>query len=80
MRAILPEPFIQELLKAPPDIQRRFLKQLGYLLRDLQHPGLHAKKYDEARNIWQAVDGGWPLYFRINGDAYVFESIRPHPK
>jgi plasmid maintenance system killer protein len=81
MRAILPEPFVQQLLKAPSDIQRRFLKQLAYLLRDLNHPGLHAKKYDEARDIWQArVNGGWRLYFRIEGDTYVLESIRSHPK
>lgn len=81
MRAILPEPFVQQLLKAPPDIQRRFLKQLGYLLRDLLHPGLHAKKYDDARNIWQArVNGGWRFYFRIESDTYIVESIRAHPK
>ena len=81
MRAILPEPFVQQLLKASPEIQRRFLKQLAYLLRDLKHPGLHAKKYDEAQNIWQArVNGGWRFYFRIQGDAYVLESIRSHPK
>jgi hypothetical protein len=50
-------------------------------LRDLNHPGLHAKKYDEARDIWQArVNGGWRLYFRIEGDTYVLESIRSHPK
>ena len=42
---------------------------------------LRAKKYDEARDIWQArVDSGWRFYFRIEGDTYILETIRPHPK
>jgi len=81
MRALLTEQFTQELVRAPADIQRRFLKQLAYLLRELRHPGLHAKKYEESRDIWQArVNGGWRFYFRIQGDTYILESIRPHPK
>jgi hypothetical protein len=52
MRALFAEPFVEQLLTAPPDIQRRFLKQLGFLLRDLRHPSLHAKRYDEARDIY----------------------------
>jgi hypothetical protein len=63
------------------NIQRLFLKQLRYLLRDLRHPGLHAKKYDQARDLWQArVNGGWRFYFRIEGDLCILETITPHPK
>ena len=81
MRALLVEPFAEQLLQAPPDIQRRFLKQLSYLLRDLGHPSLRAKKYDETRGLWQArANGGWRFYFRIEGDTYILETIRPHPK
>lgn len=81
MRALLTEQFTQQLIQTPADIQRRFLKQLATLQRDLRHPGLHAKKYDETRNIWQArVNGGWRFYFRIDGDTYILESVRPHPK
>ena len=40
-----------------------------------------AKKYDETRNIWQArINGGWRLYFRIEGDIYFLEGAIPHPK
>ena len=35
-------------------VQARFDKQLGFLLSNLQHPSLRAKKYDEAENVWQA--------------------------
>ena len=37
-----------------------FVKQSKFLLENLRHPSLHAKKYDEARNLWQArVDYTW---------------------
>lgn len=43
----------------------------------LPAPGLQAKKYDDARNVWQArVNGGWRFYFRIESDIYIVESIR----
>ena len=43
----------------------------AFLLRDLHHPSLRAKKYDEARDLWQArVTKGWRFYFKIVGDVY----------
>ena len=54
MRVLIAEEFADQLAIAPPDVQRAFGKQLGQLLRDLRHPSLRAKKYDEARDIWQA--------------------------
>jgi hypothetical protein len=51
------------------------------LARNLRHPSLRAKKYDEARDIWQArVNGGWRLYFLIRGDLYYLLDMIPHPK
>jgi len=51
------------------------------LLQNLRHPSLHAKKYDEAKDLWQArVTGSWRFYFRIEDDAYVLEEIKAHPK
>jgi hypothetical protein len=38
--------FDRAYTKAPADIQRAFLKQAGFLLADLQHPSLRAKKYN----------------------------------
>ena len=81
MRVLIAEKFADQLAAAPPDIQRAFGKQLGQLVRYLRHPSLRAKKYDEARGLWQArVNGGWRFYFRIEGDMYVLETIQPHPK
>lgn len=81
MRALLSDRFSKDFIEAPPEVQKVFGKQLANLLRNLCHPGLHAKKYDEKRGIWQArVDGSWRFYFRIEGDLYILESIRSHPK
>jgi hypothetical protein len=39
---------------APPQVQKAFLKQARFLVQNLNHPSLRAKKYDEARDRWQA--------------------------
>ena len=73
--------FRRDFLGAPPVIHRAFEKQVALLLRDLRHPSLRAKKYDEANDIWQArVTGAWRFYFRIEGDTYQLLTIRAHPK
>ena len=81
MRADATRRFAHELDAAPAAIQRAFEKQLAHLLGDLRHPSLHAKKYDEARGIWQGrVTLHWRFYFTIEGDTYILRTIRSHPK
>ncbi len=64
---------------APPRVQRSFDKQAAYLLQDLRHPSLHAKKYDHER--WQArVNKNWRFYFRIEENTYTLLDITQHPK
>ncbi|HEY4519218.1 MAG TPA: hypothetical protein VJK01_02575 [Candidatus Paceibacterota bacterium] len=63
------------------EIQRKFKKQIDYLLYNLRHPSLRAKKYDEARGIWQArADKGIRFYFLINNDTYILLDIKKHSK
>ena len=65
----------------PAQIQKAFDRKVSLLVQNLRHPSLPAKKYDEARDIWQArVNGGWRFYFSIEGDTYILHSLRPHPK
>ena len=81
MRAVYTKRFLESYASAPPNVQRAFERRVALLLENLRHPSLRAKKYDEARDIWQArVDGAWRFYFRIEGDSYILETIRPHPK
>jgi mRNA interferase RelE/StbE len=75
------ERFVKSIEDAPPQIQKAFYKQSRLLLQNLRHPSLHAKKYDEARDLWQArVSRNWRFYFRISDDTYYSIDIIPHPK
>ena len=56
-------------------------KQPRFLLGNLKHPSLRAKKHSESLDIWQGrVTRGWRFYFKIEGDEYVVLSIISHPK
>ena len=66
---------------APAHIRKAFDKQARFLAQNLHYPSLHAKKYDEARDFWQArVTRDWRFYFTIEGDTYHLHEIKPHPK
>jgi mRNA interferase RelE/StbE len=81
MNISLTERTIAALATAQPVVQKAFIKQLNFLARNLQHPSLHAKKYDEARAIWQArVNDDWRFYFMISSDTYTVLDLIPHPK
>jgi plasmid maintenance system killer protein len=81
MRLDYTERFLRAYGGAPLRIQQTFDKQAAYLVQDLRYPSLHAKKYNEAENIWQArVNRDWRFYFRIERDAYVLLDIMKHPK
>jgi len=73
--------FERSYAKAPQHVQRAFDKQSLLLLQNLNHPSLRAKKYDEAKNLWQArVNKSWRFYFLIHDDVYHIVDIVPHPK
>lgn len=65
----------------PPAVRKAFYKQAGFLVQDLNHPSLRAKKFSETEDKWQArVNRSWRFYFSIVGDAYTITDITPHPK
>jgi len=73
--------FIRQYQGLSPERKAKFDKQLGFLITNLRHPSLRAKKYDESRDIWQArVDEHFRFYFQIEGDTYKILSIIPHPR
>ena len=72
---------LKSLQDAPSPIRKSFSKQLGFLEQNLKHPSLHAKKYDEGADLWQArVNRSWRFYFLIQDDAYWIVDVIPHPK
>jgi len=66
---------------APPAVQEAFEKQVRLLAKNLNHPSLRTKKYDQTVDLWQArVNRAWRFYFLIQGSTYVVVTIIPHPK
>lgn len=81
MKVRVTDQAVEGLKDALTKVQRAFEKQLGFLAGNLQHPSLRAKKYDEARDLWQArVKRDWRFYFTIDDDTYIITNVIPHPK
>jgi len=81
MKVVLSDRAIEAVKDAPANVQRAFEKQLRFLATNFQHPSLHAKKYDEANDLWQGrVNKAWRFYFTITEDTYIIEDVIPHPK
>lgn len=73
--------FLKGYESAPKAVQKSCDKQLVFLLNDLRHPSLHAKKYDEAQDIWQGrINDDWRFYFIIEDNTYILIAMVPHPK
>ena len=71
--------FLRALNGFPDSIKKKLKKQVNYLVRDIRHPSLHAKKFDESLDLWQArVDKGVRFYFIIEGTTYVLVDIKYH--
>jgi hypothetical protein len=81
MNVHLSQTAIEGLLNAPLPVQKAFIKQISFLVRNLNHPSLHAKKFDEAKGRGQArVNHDWRFYFTIDRDTYRISEVIPHPK
>lgn len=81
MRAVYTVRFLKSYAAAPLPVQRAVGRRVALLLQSLHYPSLHAKKYDEAHDIWQArVNRGWRFYFRIQNSIYQLVDLTPHPK
>lgn len=80
MRLHLTEQFIAPYDSAQPTVQKAVLKQLKLLEANIRHPSLHAKKSNEAGDIWQArINKSWRFYFKIQNHTYriiEMEAIR----
>ena len=68
--------FDRVFTKLSAQVQRMYEKQARFLVTDIRHPSLRAKKYDEAAGIWQMrVTNNVRAYFLIQGDVYIFLDI-----
>ena len=71
--------FLRSLEDFPDPIKKKLKKQINYLSKDMRHPSLHAKKFDESLDLWQArVDKGVRFYFTVEADTYALLDIKRH--
>jgi mRNA-degrading endonuclease RelE of RelBE toxin-antitoxin system len=81
MSIVISERAMKALQEVSPIVRKTFHKQLAFLEQNFRHPSLHAKKYDETSDLWQArVNGGWRFYFLIQHNVYLITDIVSHPK
>ncbi len=81
MRVKLTEVAIRQYQKLTSTLQKQADKQFEYLMNDVRHPSLHAKKYKGDDDLWQArIDRNWRFYFYIVEPHYIIISIIKHPK
>lgn len=73
--------FTKNLKDFSLEIKKKVKKQINYLSKNIRHPSLRAKKYNENQGIWQArVDKNIRFYFKIEDDTYILTDIINHPK
>jgi mRNA-degrading endonuclease RelE of RelBE toxin-antitoxin system len=73
------ERFKRSFKKLPSTVQEAFYKQVQFLLQNLKHPSLRAKKHNEPTGIWQArVTRNVRFYFLIDGETYFLIDIERH--
>jgi plasmid maintenance system killer protein len=81
MTVVLSDRAANAIADAPASVRKAAYKQLRFLAGNLNHPSLHAKKYDEAKDVWQArVNKDWRFYFKIEDDTCFITDVIPHPK
>jgi mRNA-degrading endonuclease RelE of RelBE toxin-antitoxin system len=81
VRIRISETALKQYSALPPALKQKVDKQFEYLLSDIRHPSLHAKKYQGADDLWQArIDKDWRFYFFIVSPHYVIVSVIKHPK
>ncbi len=71
--------FDRAFAKMPKPVQAAFYKQVAFLLDNIRHPSLRAKKYDEAKGVWQArVTNNVRFRFSIKNNCYILLEIEKH--
>lgn len=71
--------FDRAFVKMPKSVQTAFYKQVDFLVKNIRHPSLRAKKYDESGGIWQArVTNNVRFRFSIEGEFYILLEIEKH--
>lgn len=71
--------FSKQYSKLSLSIRNKFDKQINYLLQDLRHPSVRAKKKQGETDVWEGrVDRFYRFTFTISEDVITLRAIGPH--
>jgi mRNA-degrading endonuclease RelE of RelBE toxin-antitoxin system len=75
----LTERFLRAYRKLPAHIRAKVDRALRLLDADFRHPGLHAKRIQGTRDIYEArVDQRYRLTYQRKGDMFILRNVGPH--
>jgi len=79
MKIVRTDSFKRDYGKLPEIVKRQADKTLQFLVANLSHPSLRAKKIKSRENIWEArVSRGYRLSFEIKGETSILRRIGKH--
>jgi mRNA-degrading endonuclease YafQ of YafQ-DinJ toxin-antitoxin module len=79
MRIVLTDPFKKDFKTLPEEIKRKTEQSLRFLVQNIRHPSLRAKKMEGIKDIWEAsVTMHYRFTFEIHQDSYVLRRIGTH--
>lgn len=79
MRLVTTDPFERSYKKLPSSIKKKTDKILRFLVNDIRHPSIRAKKIQGAGDIWEGrIDKFHRFTFQIEGDKILLRSIGEH--
>jgi len=70
--------FKKQYKRLPKSIQRKFTKQLQFLLKNYHYPSLRTKKMVGINRFEARVDLHYRFTFEIEKNTLVFRTIGPH--
>ncbi|MBI3588935.1 MAG: hypothetical protein HY093_00770 [Candidatus Liptonbacteria bacterium] len=72
---------LDDYLDLSKELKTKADKQFSLLIKNLRHPSIHAKKYDESQNVWQGrIDKNYRFFFTMKKDVVFVITISKHPK
>lgn len=81
MKIRLTDKAIKQYRSLSTAVKSKADKQFEYLIEDIRHPSIQAKKYQGIDGVWQGrIDKNWRFYFHIVEPDYIIISIITHPK
>lgn len=78
-KATYSKSFVKTYKKFSPSLRRKVDKQIRFLLKDLRHPSIRAKKMQGLEDRWEGrVDRSYRLTFIIRNDIITLLTVGPH--